>query len=145
MAAVEMFPHEALETISSRPILRLVEPVGAHRAFKSGMLISQRRAARARMVQRRRRSLAVGAVLVALLLLALPGHAFGGTTATGLPISYETGSQLSPGMVYVVQPGDTLASIARQVNPLNPEQAYQVLASQLRSTVVVPQERIVIP
>jgi outer membrane lipoprotein-sorting protein len=97
------------------------------------------------MKQRRRRS-AVGALLVAtFVLLAWPGHAFGGTNGVGLSTDLATSSTLSSGMVYVVQPGDTLASIAHTVNPVSPSLARRALVSELHSSVVVTGEHVLIP
>ena len=53
---------------------------------------------------RRRRVVLVAVVLGLLVLLALPVRAFGGSTLAQAPPS--------PGQVYVVKSGDTLASIA---------------------------------
>ena len=48
-------------------------------------------------------------------------------------------------MVYVVQPGDTLSSISKMVNPVSPQKARTVLAAQLGSSVVITGEHILIP
>jgi len=146
MAAVEMFPDQNLEPAVARPALRLV-PTPAHAApsFRSGPLVAQRRAARARMLQRRRRSLAALVVIAALVGLATPGLAFGGTTATGMAVSSEAATNYPPGTTYIVAPGDTLQSIAAQVNPLDPRRAYNALRAELRSTVVITGEHIPIP
>ena len=48
-------------------------------------------------------------------------------------------------MVYVVQPGDSLSSIARAVNPVDPAQARAALVHVLHSSVIVPGEHILIP
>ena len=49
------------------------------------------------------------------------------------------------GAVYVVQPGDTLTTIAQLVSPENPDVVRRALVTSLRSDVVVPGERVVIP
>lgn len=145
MAAIEMFPDEVVEIVSPRPALRLVpSPVQTPRQFRTGTPVAQRLQARERMMQRRRRTIAVAAVSLAFLGLGLQGLA-GGTTPTGLSASMEGVSNLTPGMVYVVQSGDTLASIAAQVNPLNEHEAFKALASELRSTSIIPGEHILIP
>ena len=54
-------------------------------------------------------------------------------------------STLASGMVYVVQPGDTVISIAREMNPTNPSLARSLLVHELGSTVVVPGEHVLIP
>jgi predicted Zn-dependent protease len=48
-------------------------------------------------------------------------------------------------MNYVVQPGDTLHSIAKLMNPVDPSLARSALVHQIDSSVVVPGEHIVIP
>jgi predicted Zn-dependent protease len=48
-------------------------------------------------------------------------------------------------MVYVVQPGDTVTSIATLVNPVDPSLARHVLVRELGSSYVVPGEHVLIP
>jgi predicted Zn-dependent protease len=48
-------------------------------------------------------------------------------------------------MNYVVQPGDTVNSIARMMNPVDPKLARADLVRELDSSVVVPGERVLIP
>jgi hypothetical protein len=87
-------------------------------------------------VQRRRLVLAA-VVVVLLVLLMLPIRALGGKTmAQSGPIS---------GQEYVVQSGDTLASIATQVDRADEAGTEQRLASEVGSTVLVPGERLLIP
>ena len=141
MAAVEIV--ESLWIAPPREArLRLVE-VGEQ--ARNAPTLSQRRAARARMTRLRRRSLAGLALVLSLGVLAMPGRSFGGVTDTGLPTDLATCGTLAPGSVYVVQPGDTLHSIARQVNPLDVVRAAKVLAGELGSTVVVAGEHVLIP
>ncbi len=145
MAAVELFPSEFEVEESVRPSLRVLPEASPVPTYRRGPLVANRRAARARMKQRRRRS-AIAALLVAsFVLLAWPGHAFGGTNGVGLSTDLATSSTLSSGMVYVVQPGDTLESIARTVNPVSPSVAYQALAHELDSNAVVTGEHVLIP
>jgi hypothetical protein len=144
MAAVEVleFP-EAFEDISPR-YLHLVR-ASAPQPIRTGPSLQQRRASRARMLQRRRRTLAVGVLLLALSVLAIPGHVFGATTGTGLAGDLANSSQLASGMVYVVQPGDTVSTIAREMNSVNPALARTLLVRSLGSSVVVPGEHVLIP
>lgn len=145
MAAVELFPSEFEVEESLRPLLRVVPELAVLPSYRRGPLVANRRAARARMKQRRRRSV-VGALLVAtFVLLAWPGHAFGGTNGVGLSTDLATSSTLSSGMVYVVQSGDTLESIAHTVNPVSPALARRALVSELHSSVVVTGEHVLIP
>ena len=142
MAAVEVLEFEELE---SRPHLRLVTPDLTPRPLRTGPTLSQRRAARTRMLQRRRRTLVALGLVVGLAVLSWPGHAFGGTTGSGLPGDLANSSVLASGMVYVVQPGDTLISIAQSVNPVNPAAARTALVRELHSSVIVPGEHVLIP
>ena len=96
-------------------------------------------------MRRRRRSLVAFALLLGLVILAWPGHAFGGETGAGLPGDLANSSVLASGMNYVVQPGDTVTSIARMMNPVDPKVARADLVRELDSTVVVPGEHVLIP
>jgi LysM domain len=87
-------------------------------------------------VQRRR--VIVGVVALALLvLLALPIRALGGQTIAG--------SAPTAGQEYVVQSGDTLASIAQRVGGGNVAALERQLAGEAGSTVLVPGEHLLIP
>jgi hypothetical protein len=81
----------------------------------------------------------------ALVILALPGHTFGATTGAGLSTDLASSSVLASGMNYVVQPGDTVNSIAKSMNPTDPAQARALLVHELGSSVVVPGEHVLIP
>ncbi len=139
MAVTELHPLYEFDS-PSRPHLHLVpEPRESRQVFRTGPLVEQRRAARAQMLRRRRRTVFAVALIATVIALCGPGHAFGGTTLTGLP------SQLAPGEVYVVQQGDTLMNIARLVNPINPHEAFVALRSEIKSSVILPGEHVVIP
>ena len=124
-----------LSLVSSRPVVPL----------RTGPSITVRRAARERMLRRRRRALVTLALVATFVVLAWPGHAFGGVTGRGVPADQATSSLLSSGMVYVVEPGDTVTSIATHVNPWQPSVARQALIRELGSSVVVPGEHVLIP
>ena|ERR1019366_2802874 len=145
MAAVEMFPREDRIPGSSRPTLHVVAAHEDVPQYRRGPLVANRRAARARMKARRRRSALAALLVASLVLLAWPGHAFGGTNGVGLSTDLATGTTLSSGMVYVVQPGDTVASIARMLNPVNPSLAVHALVDELYSTAVIAGEHVLIP
>ena len=145
MAAMEMFPSVDEVVESPKATLRVIHSSEVGRAYRVGPLVSSRRAARARMKTRRRRS-ALGALMVlSLVVLAWPGHAFGGTNGVGLSTDLASSSTLSSGMVYVVQKGDTIDAIARAVNPVNPSVARAMLVTELRSQTVVAGEHVLIP
>lgn len=145
MAAVEMFPTEYEEAFPAPSMLHVVKVHEPASSSVRGPLVANRRAARARMKARRRRSVLVAAIVASLALLSYPGHAFGGTNGVGLSTDVATSSTLSSGMVYVVQPGDSVASIARSLNPENPKLAQRALSAELRSDVVVVGEHVLIP
>jgi hypothetical protein len=48
-------------------------------------------------------------------------------------------------MVYVVQPGDSLNSISRMMDPADPSRARESLVRELDSSVVVSGEHVLIP
>jgi hypothetical protein len=85
----------------------------------------------------RRRIVAAVIVLALLVLLMLPIRALAGTTVGG--------SGPVMGQIYVVQSGDTLASIARQADPSNVPGMVAHLSQEAGSTVVVPGEHLLIP
>lgn len=145
MAAVEMFVDDVEVTPPSRRALHVVSSVEIKPSYRVGPLVANRRAARARMKARRRRSALAALVVISLVVLAWPGHAFGGTNGVGLSTDLASSSTLSSGMVYVVQPGDTVASIARLVNPVSPATARRAIVAELRSQVVVTGEHVLIP
>jgi hypothetical protein len=142
MAAVEAVEFEEFEGPGERPYLRLVT---TPQVFRTGPSLAKRRAARSRMMKRRRRTLVASALLLGLVILGWPGHAFGGETGAGLPSDLANSSVLASGMNYVVQPGDTVTSIARMMNPVDPNVARSDLVRELDSSVVVPGEHILIP
>ena len=85
-----------------------------------------------------RRRLILGAVAVVLLvLLVLPIRAIGGKTVAG------AGS--TAGQEYVVRSGDTLASIATEVDRNNVAGVEKRLVSETGSSVLVPGEHLLIP
>jgi hypothetical protein len=97
------------------------------------------------MMKRRRRTIVVLALLAGLTILALPSVAFGGVAGDGLSSDLHNNASLAPGMVFVVQPGDTVNSIARMMNPGEPSEARADLVHELDSRVVVTGERVLIP
>jgi hypothetical protein len=97
------------------------------------------------MLKRRRRTLVVLAILAGLVILALPGVAFGGVASSGLSSDLSGNATLAAGMVYVVQPGDSLNSIARMMDPADASRARESLVRELDSSVVVSGEHVLIP
>lgn len=97
------------------------------------------------MLRRRRRSLIGLALALSLVVLAWPGHAFGGVSSSGVLSDQASGSQLASGMVYVVDSHDSISSIARLINPANPAIARRALIHELGSSVVVAGEHVLIP
>ncbi len=144
MAAVEILDSDFLDDWVEVPRLRLVEP-SAPRAVRVGPTLGARRRARAQRLQRRRRAVAALALVGALTVLAWPGHALGGVTGAGLPTDLAGSSTLASGSIYVVQPGDSVTTIARLMNPLAPRVARAALVRELGSAVVVAGEHVLIP
>jgi hypothetical protein len=100
--------------------------------------------ARAAAVRRRHLLLAVLAVAL-LACLALPWSG-AGKAALARPGPTPVGSTLSPHSVYVVQPGDTLWSIAERLDPQgDPRPTMATLAAQVGGDIVRPGERLVLP
>jgi hypothetical protein len=97
------------------------------------------------MLKRRRRTLIVLALLLGLTILSLPGVAFGGVSSSGLSSDLNNDATLAPGMVYVVQPGDSINSIAAAMNPADPSKARGQLVHELDSRVLVRGEHVLIP
>ena len=145
MAAVEILETAGFGRSSDGPALRLVSYAPAPPIIRRGVSLRQRRFERARVLQRRRRIAAAAVLLGVLTILALPGHTFGGTTGAGLSTDLASSSTLASGMNYVVQPGNTVNSIAREMNPVDPSLARSLLVHELDSTVVVPGEHVLIP
>jgi hypothetical protein len=145
MAAVEMVEGEALLVAEDRPQLRLVRFESTPPPHRNGPPLAQRRTARALMMKRRRRTIVVMALLAGLTILALPGVAFGGVSGDGLSSDLNNNASLAPGMIFVVQPGDTVNSIALMMNPGEPSKARADLVHELDSRVVVTGERVLIP
>jgi len=115
-----------------------------------GATIRPRIAVRRRATQAvRRRRLAVAGVsalaLVAALVplgsvlgRAMPDRSAPSLSAGSLPISTRAGE----GTFYVVQPGDTIRSIAARIRPDNPGAVVSQLAARLGSDQVVAGEHI---
>jgi len=95
---------------------------------------------------RRRIRILLGSVVVALVVaLALPwGGAGGRPLATPGPA--RAGDAVASHSLYVVQPGDTLWTIAERLVPSgDPRPVVAQLASEIGGDTVVPGERLVLP
>jgi hypothetical protein len=145
MAALEVLEIPEIDQFAPGPHLRLVSASSNARLLRHVTSVQHRRQLRARVLQRRRRVVVALVLVGALTILALPGHTFGATTGAGLSTDLATSSALASGMNYVVQPGDTMSSIARNVNPVQPSIARALLIHELGSSVVVPGEHVLIP
>lgn len=93
----------------------------------------------------RRRSLLLAALVAGLItVLALPLGALGGAPAPAPAPGH--GAVATSATVYVVQPGDTLWSIASRFDRTgNPRSLAEAIARETGSAAVVPGERIAIP
>jgi Tfp pilus assembly protein FimV len=100
---------------------------------------------RHRQRARRRRLLLALASGVAIVALALPwGGAGGHPLATPGPVL--AGAAATPGAIYVVQPGDTMWSIAQRLDPTgDPRAVVAQLEAQVGSDTLQPGERIHLP
>jgi hypothetical protein len=139
MAAVELL--ETPEYVE--PHLRLVGY--AERPLRHGEPLARRRQTRALRHRRHQRMLVALVLCAAVAILAMPGHTFGATNGAGLSNDLANSSVLATGMNYVVQPGDTVNSLAREINPTDPSAARALLVHELDSSVVVPGEHVLIP
>jgi hypothetical protein len=94
---------------------------------------------------RRRRLVLALSSCAALVALALPwGGAGGHPLATPGPVL--AGAAVRPGAVYVVQPGDTMWSIAQRLDPTaDPRVLVSQLETQVGSDTLQPGERIHLP
>jgi LysM repeat protein len=116
------------------------------RELRHGDDVAVRRARRAQVAARRRSLALLGVAAVCIALLALPIKAMGSQTVTGQVTPNGVTTGLSDGSLYVVQPGDTLSSIALRINPEGDQAALvRALRSTVGSSVVVPGEHIVLP
>jgi len=127
------------------PVRRRVPVAVPHRSrpTRSGC-VDPRATARAAAVRRRHILLAIVAVGL-LVALAVP---WSGRGSDGLasPGPTPTGSTLSPHSVYVVQPGDTLWSIAERLDPQgDPRPTLTTLTEQVGGDTVRPGERLLLP
>ncbi|MHB8220160.1 MAG: LysM peptidoglycan-binding domain-containing protein [Acidimicrobiales bacterium] len=164
MAIAEIYPTAPPDRLGTRPVLRLVDGPPASSAVVvagrgrapwcssggvAGTDSSDRRRFGSRRLGSRRRiwrnRLAVALVVCGVtLLLALPVSALGGHPV-GAPYGAVAGGPVG-GLVYVVQPGDTLWTIARQFDQGGDARRLAVaLEARLGSRVVVPGERIRVP
>jgi LysM repeat protein len=94
----------------------------------------------------RRRRLLLGATAAGILVaLALPwGGAGGHTLATPGPVL--AGATVAHHTVYVVQPGDTLWTIAERLDPdADPRSVVAELQAQIGTDTVQPGERLQLP
>ena len=107
--------------------------------------LAARRAARARMMQRRRRTFFGLTALIAVIAIAWPGSAFGGVTKYNVNMDVAMSSRYHSGTVYIVGENDTIDTIAKAVSPQHPELVRKALVTSLRSSVVTPGEHVIIP
>jgi len=138
-----------------QPSLRLVDDPRDRQArsdqsipirWKEGRDVSERRQLRAARAIRRRRIAVAVLVLGFVVLLTLPLRALGTITVSGQQTPGGTPAGLMDGTVYVVQAGDTLGSIAHELNPTGDQRSLvAAMASEIGSHVVVPGEHLVLP
>ena len=127
MVAIATAPSHRSPLRPSRPVLVVLPPV-----TRSGARI-----------YRRRRLAVLGAALSLLLLPAVVMAASGSSTAVA-PASAPAAPAVAPAAsVYVVQPGDTLWSIAHQIDPhADPRDVVDRLVELNGSGALQPGERL---
>lgn len=106
MAAIA-YPELDRRSGAVRPHLVLVPP---HRP-------ARRRAPSRRVALRRRRLIALAAMVVLVLFLQLAVHTASAWLGSGSLAAPEPRPAAAAGSVYVVQPGDTLWTLARRAQP----------------------------
>ena len=157
-------PSSPLEMPWPRPVLRVVPtggdaergdgagdeaadddvpPAAVATQVRRGLDVAVRRAVRDRILQRRRRVVLGLAVAGLCVGLGLPLSALGGAAPQPLRVP---GTALTGSTVYVVQPGDTLWSIAARFDRGgDPRPLAEAIARETGSGTVVPGEHIAIP
>jgi hypothetical protein len=133
-------------TGAPRPALPNSEPdrrCHQARPTRAGCISDGRRTGPSAAVRRRR--VLLGMVAAGLLVaLALPWSGTGGSLATPGPAL--AGERVAPHTSYVVQPGDTLWSIAVRLDPSgDPRPTVAKLEAEVGGDGVVPGEQLVLP
>ena len=131
-------PYRPLSPTETDPRCRPTRPT------RAGCGTEGRTAFRSAAVRRRR--VLLGTVAAGLLaVLALPWSGTGGTTLA-TPGTALAGGTIAHHARYIVQPGDTLWSIATRLDPTgDPRPVVTLLAARLGSDAVKPGERVVLP
>ncbi len=150
---------DLLDSPWPRPTLRLVRPEVASLlspvatwteendspTVRTGVDVSVRRQVRASRRVHRHRVAAAVLVVGLLVVLALPVSALGGRPVAAhptAPVTNLAGHEVS----YVVQPGETLWSIASRLDPgADPRPLVSELEARIGSDAVYPGERIALP
>lgn len=127
------------------PSLRVVGQFEGPVAIRKGLPIAYRQARRRARRSMLKKLAIIGFITLALGALTSTSHAFGGVTGTGLPSEEATSSVWASGELYVVQPGDTINSIALKFNSVHPAIAKRAIEGEIKSTVVLPGEHILVP
>jgi hypothetical protein len=142
------WPTPYLRLVSDPRDLRVREaaPEEAGLRWHEGREVAEGRQRRSMVRLRRRRITALVAFVAVAVALSLPLRALGTVTISGQPTPGGTPAGLMDGTVYVVQEGDTLASIAHELNPGGDRRALvAVMAKELGSHVVVAGEHVLLP
>ncbi len=122
------------------PLPRPLIPV-----VRTGTEVAERRRVRASARVRRRR-LALALLVTALVVgLALPSGILGGHGAGGAASDLPGAILGGRGVEYVVQPHDTIDSIARTVDPTDPGPLEALLVRQTGSPTLTQGEHLTLP
>ncbi len=134
-----------LAAVLEVPQLIWTERPGAEavHCIRQGADVAQRRRHRASCRVARRRVAALVLVTGLLVLLALPLSVLAGRPAATVPAFAAVGQAK---VTYVVQPGDTVGSIAvRFDDGASPRPLIEALEAEIGSDIVVPGEHVAIP
>jgi hypothetical protein len=138
-----------------RPTLTLVKPSYQHQPSTLALPRSLAAAPLRRRGQtserpsstdfRRRRIVLSLVGLIVVVGLCLPLKALGTVTVSGQATPGGAPAGLADGSIYVVQRGDSLASIAQRINPARQTQLVEQMIKELGSSTVVAGEHLVLP
>ena len=143
--ARSMADHPTAHAVGGPMAVALAVPIVAAPKIDPSERARRQAAIRAQTLSRRRRTVAVLASVLAVGLLAVPVRALGAVTVSGQETPGAVPAGLADGSRYVVQPGDTIHSIALRINPAAASALARQLARSTGSWTVVPGETVVIP
>ena len=152
---LELFENPWPKAEAQSPLRLVLDPCDRQPAMPRGAELLKlpldrdlagRRQLRSASRLRRRRLLVGMALLGFCVLMALPLRALGTVTVSGQQTPGGTPGGLMDGTPYVVQAGDSIPSIARQLSPSGNQAALvSAIQREVGSSVVVPGEHLILP